>query len=318
MSKRVLILAGGGGHTGYGYVLAQNLYGKASLHFLVPRGDMLSRERLSEFGEVDFLTKPRGPRTPYYRFVPRLIKAFPEAFKRISDEYDVVVSTGSNFCIPPAIISWLRGIPLINIESADKFVKPSKTAKILQPISTLTVLHWEEQRKILKGRVFGPFLPRRRVEPWDGGYILIAGGTYGYRELLDAASETHLQNVVLQTGRVDPERYRRRHPDWRVFATTEKFYEVIAGAEVVVAPPGATPLEAATYGKPVVIVRYPHWSRAGTLEDAKLFAKKLNAPLLSEISPMAIISAIEEAKVRERPRLRDGARELAEYILRRF
>lgn len=36
MAKNVLILAGGGGHTGYGYALAQRLYGKANLHFLVP------------------------------------------------------------------------------------------------------------------------------------------------------------------------------------------------------------------------------------------------------------------------------------------
>jgi len=279
---------------------------------------MLSRERLSELGEVNFLIKPRGPRTPYYRFIPRLIKAFSEVLRYVPSDYDVVVSTGSNFCIPPAIISWFKGLPLVNIESASRFVKPSKTARILQPFSSLTVLQWEEQRKFLKGRVFGPFLPSRRIDPWDGGYILIAGGTYGYRELLDAASETHLRDVVLQTGRVDPERYRRRHPDWRVFTTTEKFYEVIAGAEVVVTPPGATPLEAVTYGKPVVIVKYPEWSRAGTLEDARLFAEKLNAPFLSELSPRILVEAIEEAKGRERPRLRNGGRVLADYIVKAY
>lgn len=44
MSKEVLVLAGGGGHTGYGYALAQRLFGRASLHFLVPEGGCLNSE----------------------------------------------------------------------------------------------------------------------------------------------------------------------------------------------------------------------------------------------------------------------------------
>ena len=41
MAKRILILAGGGGHTGYAYALAQNLYGRASITFLAPEEDLL-------------------------------------------------------------------------------------------------------------------------------------------------------------------------------------------------------------------------------------------------------------------------------------
>ncbi|MFB0543485.1 MAG: polysaccharide biosynthesis protein, partial [Candidatus Bathyarchaeia archaeon] len=252
MPGSVLILAGGGGHTGYAHILAQELEGRAELTFLVPDDDPLSRMRLEPFGRVQTLVKPRHPRTPPHRFIPRLFQSFLQSTTRIPEECRVVVSTGSNFCIPPALISRLRGIPLINIESTDRFVKPSKTARILRPLSAITVLQWEEQRKILRGRVFGPFLPRKRIEPWKGGYVLIAGGTYGYKELLEAASESQLEDVALQTGSENPYRYRKRHPSWRVFATTDRFYELIAGAEVVVAPPGATPLEAVTYGKPVV------------------------------------------------------------------
>lgn len=314
MLKKVLILAGGGGHTGYAHILAQELTGRAELSFLVPDDDTLSKARLQPFGKVETLIKPRHPTTPFHRFIPRLLKSLLQSLTKVSGEYSVVVSTGSNFCIPPALISWLRGIPIINIESADKFETPSKTARILQPFSAVTVLQWEEQRKILKGTVFGPFLPRRRVEPWKGEYVLISGGTYGYEELLEAASESQLTNVVLQTGDIDPERYKKKHPEWRVFTTTDRFYELVAGAEVVVASPGATPLEAVTYGKPVVIVKYPEWSRAGTLEDARLFAEKLNAPLLSELSPRALVDALEEAKRRDKPKLKNGAKALAEYI----
>lgn len=318
MPGSVLVLAGGGGHTGYAHILAQNLEGRAELSFLVPDDDPLSRMRLEPFGRVQTLVKPRHPRTPLHRFITRLFQSFLQSMTRIPGDCSVVISTGSNFCIPPALISWLRGVPLINLESADRFVKPSKTARILQPFSAVTALQWEEQRKFLRGRVFGPLLPRRRVEPWEGGYVLIASGTYGYKELLEVASESRLKDVVLQTGIVDPGRYIRRHPDWRVITTTERFYELIAGAGVVVAPPGATPLEAVTYGKPVVIVKYPEWSRAGILEEATLFAEKLNAPLLSELSPEALVKAIEETKGREMPRLRNGGRALAEYIVKAY
>ena len=42
--KSVLILAGGGGHTGYGIMLAEQLHGKVDLHFLAPSEDPLSRQ----------------------------------------------------------------------------------------------------------------------------------------------------------------------------------------------------------------------------------------------------------------------------------
>jgi len=318
LPKKVLILAGGGGHTGYAHTLAQELESSVELSFFVPEDDPLSRIRLEPFGKVQSLIKPRHPNTPIHRFIPRLFWSFLRSLTEVSSEYRAVVSTGSNFCIPPALISWLKGIPLISIESADKFEKPSKTARIIQPFSTVTALQWEDQRKILKGKVFGPFLPRKRVDPWDGGYVLVAAGTYGYEELLEVASESKLKDVVLQTGSVNQDRYRKRHPDWRIIATTDRFYELIAGAEAVVSPPGSTPLEAVAYDKPVVIVRYPEWSHAGTLKDARLFAEQLNVPLLSELSPDRLVESIEEAKRRERPRLGNGARALAEYIVKAF
>jgi UDP-N-acetylglucosamine:LPS N-acetylglucosamine transferase len=176
VSKNVLILAGGGGHTAYGYALAQRLYGKANLHFLVPEGDRLSYERLCKFGRVGFLLKPREAKTPTREFVPRLVKAFVEAFNKVPSEFDVVVSTGSNFCIPPCLFAWMKGIPIVNIESSVRFTKASKSALLLQPFSAITALHWEEQKKLLKrGVVVGPLIPKPEVEPWNGGYILVTG-----------------------------------------------------------------------------------------------------------------------------------------------
>jgi len=313
---RVLILAGGGGHTGIAYALAQTLHKKASLSFLAPEGDTLTARRLSKFGRVQFLIKPRGPKTPAHIFAVRLAKALMDSVKLDFNEFDVVVSTGSNFCGPPALLAWMRGISVVNIESLVRFTKPSKTARVLQPISVLTALHWEEQRKFLKGVVVGPTLCKPETPPWNGGYILVSGGTYGHRLLFDAISESKLSNVVLQTGRVNPIPYIKRHPEWKVMTFTERFHELLAGAELVVAHFGGTILDAAIYKKPVVLVLNPEWTRTVGVEDAKYLAKKVNAVLVSEISLDTLLEAIDEAKKRRVPVFPNGAEKLAGIIIK--
>jgi UDP-N-acetylglucosamine:LPS N-acetylglucosamine transferase len=319
LNREVLIMAGGGGHTGYGYALAQRLHSRVSLHFLVPDGDALSQKRLNKFGSVDSLLKPRETKTPTREFIPKLFKAFLDSSKRTPRKYSVVVSTGSNFCIPPALLSWVKGIPLVNIESSVRFTKASRTALLLQPFSSLTVLHWEEQKKLLKkGVVFGPLLPKPEIKPWKGGYILITGGTYGHRQLFDVVSESKLENVVLQTGKVDPEPYRRKHPKWNVVQYSTKFYELVAGADVVVTHFGSTILEALIYRKPTVVVPNPEWTRTAGVEDAKHLVRKVNAVLVSDLSLGRLMRAVEEARAKDIPVFPDGAQRLAEVILQSY
>jgi UDP-N-acetylglucosamine:LPS N-acetylglucosamine transferase len=317
LAKEVLIMAGGGGHTGYGYALAQRLYTRAALHFLVPEGDVLSNERLSRFGRVTFLLKPRGAKTPTSEFVPNLMRAFLDSSKLVSRRYDVVVSTGSNFCIPPALFAWIKGVPLVNIESSVRFTKASKTALVLQPFSAVTALHWEEQKKLLKkGVVVGPLLPKPQVKPWSGGYILVTGGTLGHKMLFDVLAESDLGNVVLQTGKVDPEPYRKKHPEWKLIQHSTRFYELVAGADVVVTHFGSTILEALVYRKPTVIVPNPEWTRTAGVEDAKYLTKKVNAILVSRITLENLLSAIERSKEMTLPEFPDGAQALADLILK--
>jgi len=311
----VLILAGGGGHTGFAYALAQVLYGKVPLSFLAPEGDILSGRRLSKFGEVKFLIKPRGPTTPIHEFAVRFAKAFVDSIGKVRREIIVMVSTGSNFCIPPAIIAWAKGVPVINIESEVRFFKASKTARILQPFSTITALQWEEQRRLLDGVVVGPLLPKPEFKPRKGDYILVTGGTYGHKLLFDTLTESNLRNVILQTGKVNPAPYVKRHPEWKVITFTEKFHRLLAGAELVITHFGSTALEAVVYGKPVILVPNPEWTRMAGIEDAEYFARKVNAVLISEINLETILSAIDEARKREVPILRNGAENIANIII---
>jgi len=310
-----LILAGGGGHTGYAFALAQALHGEASLSFLVPEGDTLSEKRLRKLGEIEFLVKPRGPKTPTHQFAVRLAEAFAKSVRRVPREVDVVVSSGSNFSIPPALVAWAKGIPVVNIESSVRFSGASATARLLQHFSVVTALQWEEQRRFLDGVVVGPLLPKPEFEPRDDGYILVTGGTYGHRLLFDAVAESGLRNVVLQTGRVDPAPYAKRHPEWRVITLTERFHELLAAAEVVVTHFGSTALDAVAYGKPLVLVPNPEWTRTAGAGDAGPFAGKVNAVLVSPLAPEALLEAIGEARGRHPPRLPDGAANLAGRVL---
>jgi len=287
------------------------------MQFFVPQGDVLSQKRLSKFGAVEFLLKPREAKTPTSEFIPKLAKAFLDSFKQVSHNFNAVVSTGSNFCIPPSFFAFMKGIPLINIESSVRFTKASKTAFLLQPFSTITALHWEEQKKLLKrGMVVGPLLPKPEVEPWNGGYILITGGTLGHKQLFDVISESTLKNVVLQTGRVNPEPYKQRHSEWKIIEYSTKFYELVAGADVVVTHFGSTILEALVYRKPTVVAPNPEWTRTAGVEDAKYLVEKVNAVLVSEITLNNLLDAIEKSKGMPQPRFPDGAENLANMILR--
>jgi UDP-N-acetylglucosamine:LPS N-acetylglucosamine transferase len=317
MPKKVLILAGGGGHTGYAYALGQVLSEKGvSLFFLVPEGDRLSAKRLRKFGKVDFVVKPREPKTPTLEFAYRLPKSFVDSILKVSGEFDVAISTGSSFCIPPALIAWIRGVPLISIESEVRFTKASITARLLHPFSSINALQWEEQKRLLKGVVVGPMLPRPETKPWNDGYILVTGGTYGHKRLFDELAESNLQNVILQIGGIAPKPYTKKHPEWKVITYTEKFQDLIAGAEVVVTHYGFTMLETLAYGKPTVVVVNPEWTRTVGFEDAKCLAKKTNAVLVSKITTESLLNAIEKAKKRKIPTLQSGAERLSDIILK--
>ena len=313
--KSVLILAGGGGHTGYGVMLAEQLHKKVELHFLVPNDDSLSRKLTEKFGKVDELIKPRHPTTNIIMFFFRFIYAIIQASLKVDGSHSYVISTGSNFCIPPSIIAWIKGIPIISIESADKLSSPSKTAKYLHKIAKLTVLQWDEQKQFLKGKVFGPFFPIQEIKSQNDGYILIAGGTYGYKELLDASIDLPFNSVVLQIGSLNPKKYQEKQPEWQIFTNIPNFKKYLARADVVITPPGATAMEAYSLKKALVIVKYPNWSKAGTITEAKLFSQKLNAPFVKNISTNNLEMAIRDSKIRIRVEMINGATLLSDYIL---
>ena len=312
---RVVLLAVGGGHTAYAYALAQHLSNKCEIESIVPEGDELSFNRLKKFGLVKTLIKPRGPKTPLGTFLVGLGKSLYNSSKLIKDK-SVIVSTGSNFCIPPSLVAWKKGIPIVNIESSVRFTKASKTTKILARFATITALQWTEQKQFLpKGEVFGPLIAEPVIEPYDGGYILVTGGTYGHRLLFKAINTTDLDNVVLQAGALYSDVYAQKHPKWRVIDYSDSFHELIAGAEIVITHFGETVIDSAlVYGKPTIISVNPDWTRTAKLEDAKLLAEKVHGFLLTDLSAKGLEDAVEKAKHLKPPTLKSGSEALGKCI----
>jgi UDP-N-acetylglucosamine:LPS N-acetylglucosamine transferase len=314
--KRILILAGGGGHTSIALAIAQALKGSAKTSFLVPEGDELSLVLLSPFGSVEELIKGRYPKTSNLHFPFRLLFAFWRSLTLVKREYDVVVSTGSNFCIPPAIVAWVKGVPVVNIESRVAITKPSKTASLLTRFSKKTLLQWEEQAFNLKGVVTGPIFPEKRYDEKNLGYILVTGGTEGYKRLFDAVAEIDLSMVILQCGKVDPEPYRVKHPEWTVIKYSTEFEKLVAESSLVITHQGGgTIFEAVLYGKPVIIVFNPELVRTADSGDMQVLAKKVNAPFVDIADSQTLATLIAGAVHQKRLQFENGRKNAAEAII---
>ncbi|MHA1754101.1 MAG: UDP-N-acetylglucosamine--N-acetylmuramyl-(pentapeptide) pyrophosphoryl-undecaprenol N-acetylglucosamine transferase [Candidatus Odinarchaeia archaeon] len=317
MAKRVIITASGGGHTGYAVALAQSLDKKAEMLFIVPENDKWTRSKVEKYGKVIYVRKARGPKDHLAKAIPGLIKAGLQSLEEVKGDFDVFVSTGSNHSVPPAIAAKMKGLRLINIESSVRFTKASLSVRALRYIADLTILQWPEQKKILpEGIVVGPLFEKPLYQCEDKGYILVTGGTYGHKLLFDTINNLSLDNIVLQTGRINPDPYRKKHPQWIVFDFDPDFQKWIASANIVISHLGKTVIDAAlTYKKPTIIVPNPEWTLTAGWPDGEILAKKLNAFLVSKITPKNILKAIEEVKNRRPPLFPDGAKRLAKIIL---
>ncbi len=115
----------------------------------------MTESKVSRYGRVIEVSKPRGPRDSAAKLLARMPGAFIESLRKIKGLYDVLVSTGSNHSVPPAIIAWMKGLKVYNIESSVRFTRPGLSAKWLRPFSHVTVLQWEEQLKIHPKRFMG-------------------------------------------------------------------------------------------------------------------------------------------------------------------
>ncbi|AFZ70339.1 UDP-N-acetylglucosamine:LPS N-acetylglucosamine transferase [Caldisphaera lagunensis DSM 15908] len=322
--KKVLIIASGGGHTGHSIALAEYLIDMGiEVDFIIPENDTWTRNSVINYGNVVSETpKFLDPSESLYKGILRAPIAIIKSLAKVKSGYKLVIASGSNHSISTGLALWLKGSDIIVFESTERFLEPSRTIKTLGKISKLIAFQWEEQLKFndKKGKVVGPFLGKLKYNIKDEGYILVSAGSYGYKKLFDALSKTNLENIVLQTGKVDPKPYIASHPEWKVFQFDPNLEKYIASASIVITHFGRTAVESALkYKKPTILAPNIEWKWMQNeirIKESEIMAKKLNAYYLppNSLNENSIMEAIKYTKNLIPYSYNDGALELAKIV----
>ncbi len=317
---KILLTAGGGGHTGYALALGKALKPKASLLFLVDEADELSSSRLSTLGEVLRVKKPRQPGTPLWKFIYRFIWcSFQSFWIWLKKRPNIIVSTGSNIAIPISIVGKVLGSRVASIEDSVRIFSSSKTSRYLDIISDITLLQWPEQSALhtRKGRYVGLLLPSVTPSTRDGP-IVISPGSFGFKELYDIAMKTDLKDVTMTIGNLDISQYQKT--GWLVVDRFTGLDQVLASARVVVTHLGYTIWEALNYRVPVVIVPNPQWRRSAVheLERVALFIQEKGYGVylpLEKLTPKKLEESVMRASQIDVPLIDRGTEKAARLIL---
>jgi UDP-N-acetylglucosamine:LPS N-acetylglucosamine transferase len=274
---KLLIVASGGGHTGFARAIAEYLPFKAD--FVVPRGDSWSMEVLKDYASnVYEVMKGRGPKDGMSVLLRNSIKSFRDSFSL--NKYDVVIATGSNHSLFVALSQKLKGSTIFSIESQDRIVTRGKAVSIMSKFSKNVFVHWKEQKSLYKNSyVVGPIVEKPKFSAKNEGYVLVTAGTMGFPRLFKEVSKLDKFNFIVQTGQVDPSTVKAS----KAFKFDSEMERLIAGASVVVTHQGKTAMESVVmYGKPTVIVYNSDLTKAATKEDTKLYAEILGAKFLDD------------------------------------
>lgn len=313
----LLIIASGGGHTGFGRAVAQYLPFKPD--FVIPEGDKNSEEMVKDLArKIYYVKKGKEPTESNLSLIKNLFRIIVESEK--IKRYKAVIATGSNHSLTPSLIQYLKGAKVFGIESQDRLITRGKAIQLISYFGKGVFLHWEEQKKLYpkKGVVVGPIVEKPKYRSEDGGYILVTAGTQGFKRLFDILVNTDLDDIVIQTGKVDYAKYKEKKPSWKFFTFDPDLEKWISKARIVITHQGKTAMESVVmYRKPTIIVYNKDWIYAATREDSKLYAEVMGATFLDDPSTWesreTIIKAIEKAN---QPKTFEiGTKKLVEIIL---
>lgn len=275
----ILVIASGGGHSGFARAIAEYLPDKVD--FVVPKDDRNSRAMIEPYAnkiyEVEKFRSPSSGFSPSYFFSSILHSLSIKKYKK-------VIATGSNHSIFPSFFQFLKGAEIFCIESQDRIISKGKAINIISKYSKKVFLHWQEQKHLYKnGVVVGPIVERPKYEARDEGFIFVTAGTEGFERLFNKIKSLNLDNVVLQTGRVNPKKYENK--GWKVFSFDPDIQKYISSASVVITHQGKTAMEAVVmYRKPTIIVFNKDWKNATSIKDAKIYAEVLGARFFNDPS----------------------------------
>lgn len=321
----IYIIASGGGHTGYAIAVAEALIeidSSTDLVFVVDPLDKWSIERIRkrvERSSYAYVSKPRKPLESISKVLLKTPISLIESFISIKKP-DAVIATGSNHSISPVIAGLLKRSKLtISIEAIDRIYTYSLANKKLHDFMKIPIaLHWFEQLKHYSiGFVTGPICEKPIYKTEDQGFILVLTGSMGHIKLFKLLLETDLDNVVVQTGKVDPSYITSKKPNWRAFSFDPDIDYWISKASIVIGHQGLSIAEAAlSYRKPVILAFNSDLPQTSGLKDSILLVEKLNGLFINPdyAKPDDLVEAIDKVRKMKPPEYLNGSLNLAKII----
>jgi UDP-N-acetylglucosamine--N-acetylmuramyl-(pentapeptide) pyrophosphoryl-undecaprenol N-acetylglucosamine transferase len=232
---------------------------------------------------------PRRPGLELARALLRALRA-PFACARILARRrpDVVLGGGGYVAGPMVLAARLRGIPAALTE-ADAHLGLAN--RLAAPLADRVFLAYEiEGRRPPKYRVVGRPIPRAHLGadrtsarqalglPEGAPVLAVFGGLAGARALNDLAVEAWGEAgpaVLHIAGERDYEELRARvsRPEYVLLASTDRFGDVLAAADLAISRAGGTVWELAAAGTPAVLVPYPHATADHQMLNARVFER---------------------------------------------
>ncbi len=147
--KTLLIVLGSGGHTAQMLRLVKLLGKEFEYEYVIAKDDPLSEKKIGIPGKVWRITRPRSFDTPTWKAILNTLLAFFEAIKILSKSDSVaVISAGPGIAVPISYVAKLFGKKVIFLESWSRVWSPSRTGKLIYPISDLFFVQWPELKKV--------------------------------------------------------------------------------------------------------------------------------------------------------------------------
>ncbi len=148
--KKALFVCSGGGH------LVELLEVKDAFNSMEKHLAIYAKNRIVDDGVFDAVYPVALPLS-----VPGLFRLFVDAFTVLRQvKPAVIVSSGSEITIPFFYIGKLFGARLIYIESCTQVTSPSITGRIVNPVTDLFLVQWEQiaGKYLKKARYAGSLL----------------------------------------------------------------------------------------------------------------------------------------------------------------
>jgi UDP-N-acetylglucosamine--N-acetylmuramyl-(pentapeptide) pyrophosphoryl-undecaprenol N-acetylglucosamine transferase len=345
---RIAIAAGGtAGHVVPALAVADALRERGASVFFIG-GDRAERELVPqagyEFHEIAVEGIARRNPLRAARGLGRAAAATVRARRLLRGEGAAAVLGGGGYVAAPvALAGAMLGLPIVLTE-ADSHLGLANRA--LAPLARRVCLAFaldgrDGERYVVTGRASPPATADRMtaraglgIAP-DEACVLVFGGSLGARSINEAAIEAFAQapfHVVHVTGSRDYPALvtHARGPHYEIleYLPVAAFSRALAASDLVVARAGGSVFEIAAYGRPAILIPYPHaaadhqrtnaaWmERAGAavvIDDRQLTAAGLRREVDRLLADEQLLAAMARASAAlARP---DAAAQIADEVL---